>query len=217
MKELIKIIDNDGIKAVSARELHSFLQINERFSRWFERMSNYGLVTGTDYTPYINVHPQNKQEIKDYALTIDGAKIISMLQRNKIGNDARRYFIEAEKELRNTKEVLTPAERLLVNAQILVAQEQKLKDHDNRIEALEIKTTTRPEYYTIAGYARLKGISVNKTNATALGRAAAKACKQKGLEIDSTSDARYGKVNMYPIEVLNEVFESHNTMKQIVK
>ena len=42
MKELIKITEQNGNQAVSARELHKFLEITERFSNWFERMLQYG-------------------------------------------------------------------------------------------------------------------------------------------------------------------------------
>lgn len=101
MEELIKITQKDGIQAVSARELYDFIGTTERFSKWFERFSDYGLfVKDVDYAPYQMVHPLNHQEITDYAMTIDMAKEISMLQRSERGKEARMYFIECEKMLR---------------------------------------------------------------------------------------------------------------------
>ena len=44
MNELIKITEYKGNQAVSARDLHKFLEITERFSSWFERMLQYGFV-----------------------------------------------------------------------------------------------------------------------------------------------------------------------------
>lgn len=52
-----------------------------------------------DYTPDIFVHPKNKQETKDYAITLDMAKEISMIQRSELGKKFRQYFIESEKKL----------------------------------------------------------------------------------------------------------------------
>lgn len=99
MTELIKITEHNGNQAVSARDLYDYLEINERFSRWFDRMCTYGLIEDVDYTPYQNVHPLNNQEILDFILTLDCAKEISMIQRSVKGKMARAYFIEAEKRL----------------------------------------------------------------------------------------------------------------------
>ena len=40
--ELIKVTENNGKSAVSARELHKFLEVTERFSNWMERQLQYG-------------------------------------------------------------------------------------------------------------------------------------------------------------------------------
>ena len=97
MKELIKIQENENLgQAVSARELYDFLEGKERFSKWFERMVDYGFIENIDYTPYQMVHPQNNQYLDDYALTLDTAKEIAMIQKSPKGREARRYFIECE-------------------------------------------------------------------------------------------------------------------------
>jgi len=75
-------------RTVSGRELHSFLQADTPYRLWFPRMCEYGFIEGMDYTPYIFVHPQNKQESTDHQLTIEMAKEISMLQRRKWGEYA---------------------------------------------------------------------------------------------------------------------------------
>jgi len=100
MKELIRITENENQeKIVSARDLYEFLEIPERFSRWFNRKSGYGFVENEDYTAVPNVHPQNKQELQDYHLKMDMAKELSMLTKSKKGKEARRYFIACEKKL----------------------------------------------------------------------------------------------------------------------
>ena len=103
MNELIKITEYNGNQAVSARDLHKFLEITERFSSWFERMLQYGFVENTDYQGCEFFNTLANQTLTDYALTLDCAKEISMIQRSKKGKEAREYFIECEKQLRSGK------------------------------------------------------------------------------------------------------------------
>ena len=97
MNEIVKVdyVNNEPI--VSGRELHEALKIETPYRIWFPRMCEYGFVEGKDYTPYIFVHPQNKQETTDHRLTLDMAKELCMIQRTTIGKRCREYFIEVEK------------------------------------------------------------------------------------------------------------------------
>lgn len=125
MNELIKITtDSKGTKLVSARELHEFLGSKERFSKWFDKMIGFGFEENTDYTPYQTVHPQNKQDIIDYVLTIDTAKEISMVSKLPKGKEARKYFIECERKLNeNTPKIPTTYKEALL--QLIEAEEAK--------------------------------------------------------------------------------------------
>ena len=103
MNEIIKITEVDVKQAVSARSLYEFLEVTERFSTWFERQLQFGFIENQDFTSvksFTLVNNGAKREIDDYALTIDCAKEISMIQRNEKGKQARQYFIEAEKKFR---------------------------------------------------------------------------------------------------------------------
>jgi phage anti-repressor protein len=96
--ELIKI-DFDK-QTVSARALHEFFELAERFSAWCKRMFSYGLVENVDFAtvgfPTV-VNNNGTKEIGDYLLTIDAAKHIAMVQRSEKGRQARNYFINIEK------------------------------------------------------------------------------------------------------------------------
>lgn len=223
MNELVKITEHNGTQAVNARDLHKFLvfesitnNVGEKFSDWIKRMLEYGFEEGLDYEVieynYMGeiIRKSDNQRVskRDYALTLDSAKELSMLQRNEKGKEARRYFIEIEKRAKQMVKQLSPAEQLLQNAQLLVAQEKKITEHDNRLKELESKTTTTPEYYTIAGFGSLNGINVNIKIASKLGREASRICKNKGLMTDEIPDPRFGKVKMYPKQVLTQVFSS---------
>jgi len=100
-KEIIKIetLEN-GVQAVSARELYQFLESKERFSKWFSKVIDYGFVENEDYAPYQMVHPQNGQELIDYVMTLDMAKEAAMVSKLPKGKQARQYFIECERQLK---------------------------------------------------------------------------------------------------------------------
>lgn len=107
----------------SARELHEFLEIKTKFSMWFSRMKEYGFNENIDYTRV----SQNCEDIfgnhkeVDYALTLDMAKEISMIQRNEKGQAARKYFIECENKLKkiaNNTTMLSDNEMMVKALQI---------------------------------------------------------------------------------------------------
>lgn len=102
MNEIIKITEVDGRQVVSARELYAFLDIQTPFTMWAERMFEYGFSENIDYVSLSqkSEKPQGGRPQLDYALTIDCAKEISMIQRNEKGKQARQYFIEVEKKFR---------------------------------------------------------------------------------------------------------------------
>lgn len=104
--ELIRIKTNEKNEhLVSARELHEKLESKERFSKWFGRMLKYGFIENQDF---ICVHFSTvvnngaEREIGDYALKLDMAKEICMIQRSEIGQKYRQYFIECEKKLKQS-------------------------------------------------------------------------------------------------------------------
>ncbi len=129
MKELIKIQEQNGNSVVSARELHKFLEIDTRFAMWIKRMLDYGFVQDVDFQClHKNVQMPNggyKQVLDDYALTLDTAKEISMLQRSDKGKQARRYFIECEKQLKNKVLDLSDADVVLQLAQNFAEEQRK--------------------------------------------------------------------------------------------
>ena len=106
-EELIKV--NKENNTVSARELHEFLESKERFSKWFNRMLEYGFQPQVDFNSYKKVQVQLegnreiRREFSDYEITIDMAKEISMIQRTEKGKQARQYFIQCEKFIQDSK------------------------------------------------------------------------------------------------------------------
>lgn len=107
MNELIKITEKNNQKVVSAKELHRFLEVSEKFTDWSKRMFEYGFDEEKDFIRIIGKSNGGRPSI-DYALTIDTAKEISMIQRSEKGKQARKYFIEMEKTAKDLLEINPP-------------------------------------------------------------------------------------------------------------
>ncbi|WP_375650153.1 antA/AntB antirepressor family protein [Bartonella sp. MU70NMGDW] len=106
MNTLIKIteqtIDQETVQTVNARDLHTFLESKQDFSTWIKkRIIAYSFLERQDFIRFHKKMEANNAIAVEYHLTLDMAKELSMVERNKKGRQARRYFIECEKKLRN--------------------------------------------------------------------------------------------------------------------
>ncbi|GGE68249.1 anti-repressor protein [Paenalcaligenes hominis] len=139
-------IDGELIQTVDARELHIFLEVGRDFHTWLAgRIDQYGFVEGQDFTP-ISGKSSGGRPSKEYALSIDMAKELSMVERNEKGRQARQYFIECERqakelvnrdpmELLNDPSVLR--QTLLGYSEKVIALETKVEEQAPKVEALE--------------------------------------------------------------------------------
>ena len=99
---LIPINESNGKRAVNARDLHAFLESKQEFANWIKnRIEKYDLVENVDYVVFDKSvkNPNGGRPQIEYALTIDAAKELSMVEGNEKGKQARRYFIACEKKL----------------------------------------------------------------------------------------------------------------------
>lgn len=100
MKELIKVNSTEAGITVSGRELHEFLEIGTQYSKWFERMKEYGFIETQDYIAISQKRltaQGNETTYIDHEIKLDMAKEIAMIQRNEKGKQARLYFLQIEK------------------------------------------------------------------------------------------------------------------------
>lgn len=127
MNELIKVDYSGDNPAVSARELHEFLEVGSEYSHWFKRMCEYGFTEGHDYSSFLADRSDGLpgKPRQDAALSIDMAKEICMLQRNEKGKIARQYFLQLEREWNSPEKVMARA----------------LQIADRKIKALEISNS----------------------------------------------------------------------------
>lgn len=103
---LIQIIEHNGQRAVNARELHAFLDNKRQFANWIkQRIEQYGFVENQDYevlNNFVKRETGGSTRI-EYALSLDMAKELSMVENNEKGRMARKYFIQCEKRLQQPK------------------------------------------------------------------------------------------------------------------
>jgi phage anti-repressor protein len=94
------VIKQDGERQlVDARELHGFLGVRKDFSTWInQRIKKYGFEANKDYSPILGnrVDGLPGKPRKEYALTLNMAKELAMVENNEKGREARRYFIAVE-------------------------------------------------------------------------------------------------------------------------
>lgn len=137
MNELIKITEQNGKRAVNARDLHAFLESKRDFSHWIkDRIEKYDLVENEDYVVFdkFGENPKGGRPQIEYALTIDAAKELSMVEGNEKGKLARKYFIECEKALK-TGGYLIP--NSYSEALMLAANQQKqIEEQQKQISAM---------------------------------------------------------------------------------
>ena len=120
------------------------------------------------------------------------------------------------------KKPLTQAELILQQAQWMVEAESRInniennviglagtvQNNDKSIKRLENnqRRTVTSNHLTVIAYANIKGIKPKSYHAPSIGKKATKICREKDLLIGTTVDSRYGLINTYPVEVLDEIF-----------
>lgn len=137
-------LQNQSILLVNARDLHERLQISTRFDTWIQRrISDYNFVENLDFIECSNLSNRGffKTEVREYHITLDMAKELCMLERSELGQQARRYFIQKEKEANALKAAQPKAEMTISTAEyieLLKSQNMLLK------QRLDIHKPRRP-------------------------------------------------------------------------
>ncbi len=147
-------IDENGM--TTARKLYEFLEMDKsHFQRWAVKNieNNEFYEEGTDWKGFAIV--ANGNECKDYNLTTDFAKHLSMESHSEKGKVARNYFVAIEdkaKEVAINRQQLSP--ELQMFAQMLDAmakseveqkrQAEKLERLDNKVDSIKDVVALNP-------------------------------------------------------------------------
>jgi len=226
MEELIRIEKGrDGESTVSARELHAFLESKRDFSTWIkDRVERYGFVENQDFAVFTKIgeNPCGGRPMTEYAISLDMAKELSMVENNEKGRQARRYFIECEKKMNGVLPVVRdPQKAALIQALVqldalereqerarleLDRQSRELSHIREEVAVIEARTQPENRHYTVMGWARLNNMPLPVDRAAHIGRRCANLSRQRGLPIGDVKDPRFGKVHSYHDSVLRDVF-----------
>jgi len=155
MNEIIKIEQKNGIETVNARELHEFLESKYHFSDWIKsRIEKYGFEENTDFVKVSEKIDTSGgvQSVIQYHISIDMAKQLSMVENNKKGIEARKYFINCEKALKTVQGNIEK----IVSAEI----KKQLKGKTKQIQAPSVKVIK--EYMLRGTWVKLVEFKGNK-------------------------------------------------------
>ena len=152
----------------------------------------------------------NGTESEIYHLTRDQCTLVGMRESKAV----RRSVLAKLKSMGSATPEQTPAVKdpQLAAMVMMLTQLDSVKQEQEaqRLELADLRakvTATPDEYYTVAGYASLRGISIDTKRANLLGRKAAKVSREHGVDIGKAHSSIYGEVNTYHVDVLCEIFE----------
>ena len=211
------VIGSENVSAVSARDLYLGLGLAKaNWSQWLQNNieKNEFFVENKDWVGFML--DVNGNETRDFAISIEMAKHLAMMAKTTNAHDYRNYFIECEKK---ANQPLSHLEILVQSAMALVEHERKMKaleekvNHhysqlDAKIEEVKAKTSASPdEYYSISGYAGLRGVNVDVHRAGRLGKVATRFSNENGYFIGKAHSELFGTVNSYHLDVLTDIFK----------
>jgi len=101
-------VGGELMQTVNARELHAYLESKQEFANWIkDRIGKYDFVENQDFVCLINLSSKGRggHNRNEYHITIGMAKEMSMVERNARGKQARQYFIECERRLKEVPAV----------------------------------------------------------------------------------------------------------------
>lgn len=104
-------IGGETVQSADARELYAFLGISRDFNQWMrDQIARARLVDGRDYVSYAQVgNGSAGRPRKEFTLTIDAAKHISMMSGSEKGFEVRDYFLECERHAKSAHAEKVPA------------------------------------------------------------------------------------------------------------
>lgn len=104
----VRQIGANSAQAVSARDLHAFLDVATPFKDWIaRRIEDFGFEENTDFCAFLS-ESTGGRPAKEFTLSIDMAKELAMVERSVKGKQVRQYFIECERRAKGTVPAILP-------------------------------------------------------------------------------------------------------------
>jgi phage anti-repressor protein len=234
MNELIPIsqrqISGAQIETVSARDLHSFLEIGKDFSSWVKAQIERGrLIENVHFVRENKLTQKGEQGKIEYHLSFDAAKHIGMMCGTEKGFQVRDYFLECERRARaiaelDVDDMVPMSGDALVQMALAYRQQERrvrvlerqqketaasighLADGQKAIAARQMASEEACNEFTVMGYANYREIRIDLVTAGKIGKRATAIAKKMGMSTRRIRDPRFGRVNSYPEEALEQAF-----------
>ncbi|EGS8471217.1 phage antirepressor Ant [Campylobacter coli] len=132
------------INSANTREIFQFLNSEQEYSNWIKnRISHYNFIENQDYIIEI-VYTKGRPR-KEYYVTLDMVKELCMVENNEKGRQARRYFIECEKRLKNLEQ--EKMQKLAFHQSLGYKSQlkQQKEKYENKIKALQYDLEKKKE------------------------------------------------------------------------
>lgn len=221
MSNIIKIggvrgyVDKDGMAWLNAEDVakgFGFTDVREgkeyvRWARVNEYLNSFGFspqVAKDDFIPENMVYRLGFKANNEVAQGFQAEladEILPTIRRT--GSYNAKPMTTGELLMQYTQAYLEQERRM---AQIEVTQS---KQEQRLLEVESKQMTIDKNHYTIIGYANLMGINgVNREVAANLGRKASRLSNKQNYHIGKEYDAKYGAVNTYHVDILQEIFRS---------
>lgn len=216
MEELIKIKKSQGGKSViNARDLHEFLKVKTRFNDWISnQIRDFDFIENQDYCT-LTKNLVNGGKLKEYAITIDMAKELSMLARSDKGKQARKYFIDCEKKLKaNLPETFAQALRLAADQQEKIEEQNRVLEEQKPKVLFAESVETSNDSILIGNLAKLisqKGVTIGQNKLFAYMRENGFLCSTSNKRNMPTQKS----INQKLLEIKESVFIKKNGSESI--
>jgi phage anti-repressor protein len=146
------VIGSQSTSIVNAKALHIALGVGRVFSSWFNsRVTRYEFVAGRDFgqlTPErVEIIGAGRPEV-NYAISVEMAKELAMVENSEQGRAVRRYFIQCEEELQRQAPKKAAALRRELKARLTAASYFKPMCAALDMARAEQGKTTQQRHYT---------------------------------------------------------------------
>lgn len=184
MNELITVkYENADRPTVSGRELHTALEVETPYHKWFPRMCEYGFSENIDFWTNLSKSAGGRPST-DHELTISMAKELCMIQRTEKGKQCRQYFLQVE-------EAWNKPEAVMARALQMMNKKLDAIKADNSKLLMQIEADKPKTLFADAGATSKNSILIGEL---------AKILKQNGIEIGQNKLFKYLRENGYLIK-----------------
>jgi phage anti-repressor protein len=193
---LIKVEQKDGRNVVSAKELYEILGYNKAvWARWSQQniVENPFAIENEDWVGF-NIM-LNGNETKDFVISVDFAKRLSMMAKTENGEKVRRYFIGCEKKLIEASKPKELSRKEM--ALMVIAAEEEIERQKIAIDNMSVAFAHASQWLSILKVAIHNGVSEKAFMWQKLKQAS----NEMGYEIKQMPSRRFKYQNIYHVSV----------------